>query len=85
MQEQIDDTLQENLDYFIQNQNELVEKYRGKALVIKNRQVVGVYDEPLEAYLAASKKFEPGTFSLQPCSAGVEAYSVTINPILVDA
>ncbi|HEV7889007.1 MAG TPA: hypothetical protein VGP08_00140 [Pyrinomonadaceae bacterium] len=69
----------ENLDYFIANQPELVNRYDGKVLVIKNSEVVGAYNTPLEAYQEALKRFELGTFSIQPCKPGVEAYTVTIS------
>lgn len=67
------------LTFFIANQQDLVEKYNGKALVIRKDELVGVYDTVLEAYLEAHKKFELGTFMIQPCAPGPEAYTVTIN------
>ena len=67
------------LKYFITHQNELVAKYDGKALVLRGEQLVGVYDTALQAYLEARKQFEPGTFMIQPCTPGPQAYTVTIN------
>lgn len=67
------------LDYFIQHQDELVQKHRGKFLVLKGREVVGVHQTALEAYLEASKKYELGSFMIQPCEPGPEAYTVTIS------
>ena len=67
------------LKYFITNQADLVSKYDGKALVLRGEALVGVYDTPLDAYLAAQRQFEPGTFMIQPCSPGPEAYTVTIH------
>ena len=67
------------LTYFITHQQELVSKYDGKALVIRGNEVVGVFDTPLEAYLEAQKHYEPGTFMIQPCAPGPEAYTVTIH------
>jgi hypothetical protein len=69
----------ENLTYFITNQAELVSRYDGKYLVIKDENVAGAYKTPLEAYTEAVKRFEPGTFSIQPCTPGPEAYTVTIS------
>lgn len=37
------------------------EKYQGKVLVIKGKEILGVYDTPLEAYLETQKRYEPGT------------------------
>jgi hypothetical protein len=67
------------LTYFITHQSELVAKYDGKALVLRGDALVGVYDTPLQAYLEAQKQFEPGTFMIQPCAPGPEAYTVTIH------
>jgi hypothetical protein len=67
------------LQFFIANQDRLVANHRGKTLVLKGEEVVGVHDDPLEAYLAAVKRFERGTFMIQPCAEGVDAYSVTIT------
>jgi len=71
--------MKDELDYFISNQQELVKKYFGKILVIKDKTIVGVYDHILEAYVEAHKKYELGTFMLQSCDRGVEAYTVTIS------
>lgn len=67
------------LKYFITHQSELVAKYDGKALVLRGDELVGVYDTPLQAYLEAQKQFAPGTFMIQPCAPGPEAYTVTIH------
>ena len=67
------------LRFFIANQGELVKKYAGKILVIRADEVVGVYDSALQAYIEAQKQFALGTFMLQPCEPGPEAYTVTIH------
>lgn len=72
-------SLQQELDYFIENQEELVKQHGGKTLVIKDRKIVGVHDSMLDAYLEAKKKYEPGTFAIQPCIPGPEAYTVTLS------
>ncbi len=82
MSTQTESTLKKNLDFFIENQAQLVSQYNGKVLLIKDQQVVGAFDEPLAAYFAALEKYEPGSFSLQPCRAGEGAYSVTISSIV---
>lgn len=66
------------LEYFVANQSELVNKYNGKTLVLRGQSVAGVYDSKLEAYLAARDQFGPGNFMLQPCEPGAAAYTVTI-------
>ncbi len=71
----------DELEFFVANQEGLVEKYRGKVLVIKGKEILGVYDTPLEAYLETQKQYEPGTFMIQPCQPGPEAYNVTLGSI----
>lgn len=65
-------------DWFVKNQDELVKQYDGKVLVIYKQQVVGVYDDTLSAYLDAKSRFIPGTFMVQECIAGQDAYTVTM-------
>lgn len=67
------------LEYFIANQDRLVAEYRGKTLVLRDNEVVGVYDRTLDAYLDAMRKYEPGTFMIQPCVEGTDAYTVTVT------
>ena len=69
------------LAYFIRHQDELVSRYRGKALVLRDERVAGAYDSPLEAYLAAQQQFPAGTFMIQPCEPGPDAYTVTISSV----
>jgi hypothetical protein len=69
----------DELDFFIANQEELVKKHFGRILVIKGKTIVGVYDTALDAYIETQKEHKLGTFMLQPCERGTEAYTVTIN------
>ena len=71
--------LKDELDFFIAQQGELVSQYLGKFLVIKGKEVIGVYDSALQAYLEAQKENPLGTFMIQPCQPGPEAYTVTIS------
>jgi hypothetical protein len=70
---------QQELGFFIKNQESLVDKYKGKILVLKGKRVMGAYDTPLEAFNEATKKYKPGSFMIQPCEPGPEAYTVTIS------
>ena len=54
--------LKDELDYFIEHQTELVQKYRGKILALKDHAA--------------------GTFALQRCEPGTDAYTVTISSTL---
>ena len=70
---------EQELEYFIANQERLVKEHGGKTLVLRGEEVVGVYDDALKAYLDATKKYDPGTFMIQPCVEGSDAYTVTIT------
>jgi hypothetical protein len=67
------------LNFFIANQDRLVAQYDGKTLVLRGDEVVSVHDSALDAYLDATKKYQLGTFMIQPCSKGPDAYTVTIT------
>jgi hypothetical protein len=69
----------QELNFFIENQEELVKQYRGKVLVLIGKNVVGAFGDLKEAYKEAVKNYELGTFMLQRCEPGPDAYTVTIS------
>ena len=69
----------EELDFFIANQDRLVQEYRGQVVVLKGSKVLGVYPDAISAYIETQKEHEPGSFMIQPCEPGPEAYTVTIT------
>lgn len=71
--------LHEEFQYFIVHQDELVREYGGRVLVIQHQQVIGVYDSPLQAYVEAQKTHELGSFLIQACEPGEDAYTVRSN------
>lgn len=76
---------EQELEFFIAHQDELVARYKGKALVIRGNDLIGAYDTPLKAYLAAKTEFPAGTFMIQPCEPGQDAYTVTVNSAVADS
>jgi hypothetical protein len=70
---------QQEFNYFKDNQKRLVEKYRGKILVLIGAEIVGVYNSNIEALNEATKRYKLGTFMIQPCEPGPEAYTITIS------
>jgi len=70
---------EKELDYFIAHQDELLQRYGGQILVLRGEEVVSAHPDVLEAYLDAKKKYGPGTFMIQPCTQGSDAYTVTIT------
>lgn len=61
----IDNEIDKNYDYFMNNLETLYAKYRGKFLVLKNAAVVAAYDDLETAYREAVSKYRPGEFSIQ--------------------
>ena len=72
-------SLEIELQFFKQNQKELLSKYEGKFLVIKDQKVVGVYDSEIEAYTQTQNNFELGTFLIQQCLPGEDSFSQTFH------
>ena len=71
--------LEKEFNYYLDNQDKLVEKHNGKFIAIKNCEVIGVYDTELEAIEETSRKEELGTFLVQKCEPGTAAYSQTYH------
>ena len=67
--------LEKEFKYYLDNQDELVKKYNGKFIVIKNQKVIGDYNTELEAIKKTSQKEKLGTFLIQKCEPGVDSYS----------
>ena len=63
--------------YFLDHQDELVEKYNGKIVVIKGTKVIGAFGSVKEAYNTTVQKHELGTFLIQKCEPGTESYTQT--------
>ena len=72
-------TLEEEFKYYLDHQKELVEKYNGKFVVIKNHEVIGAFDSEIEAIDKTSKEHELGTFLVQKCEPGTESYTQTYH------
>ena len=71
--------LQPEFEFYLSNQDELVEEYDGKYIVIKNESVLGAYDDELTAISETQKAHELGTFLVQKVSTGDAEYSQTFH------
>ena len=71
--------LDKEFKYYIANQAELVAKYPNKFIVIKNKEVIGVYDSHADAYNKTVETEELGTFLIQHCLPGADSYSQTFH------
>ncbi len=75
----MDKRLEKEFTYYIEHQDELVEKYNGKYIVIKNCEVIGSYNSILKAVKETSKTHKLGTFIVQKCEPGKEGYTQTFH------
>lgn len=66
-------------DYYLAHQDELVKKYNGKYVVIKDQKVIGDYDDQAKAVLETQREHELGTFLVQKVEPGNNAYSQTFR------
>ncbi|MDZ4711121.1 MAG: hypothetical protein SGI89_02210 [bacterium] len=71
--------LEKEFKYYTKNQVELVKKYKGRFLVIKDEKVVGDYIDKVTAYNESVKKYELGTFLIQQCLPGKDNYTQTFT------
>ena len=73
--------LEKEFKYYLDHQDELVKKYNGKVIVIKDSKVIGTYDSELEAVKETTKKHKHklGTFLVQKCEPGTESYTQTYH------
>ena len=67
--------IKELFQYYIDNQNRLVQEYNGKYLVITAQGVGAAFDTEPQAYYAGKASYGLGNFIVQLCMPGEEAYS----------
>ena len=75
--------LQTEFEFYLSHQDEMVRKYDGKYIVIKNGNVLGVYDDALGAVTETQNSYELGTFLVQKVSEGDAEYSQTFHSRVV--
>jgi len=68
-------SLEKEFEYYLEHQDELVKKYDGQFIVIKNRSVIGAYGDRAKAIQETTKEHARGTFIIQKCSPGKEDYT----------
>ena len=71
--------LEREFKYYVEHQDELVEKYNGKFIVIKDCNVIAAFDSELEAIERTAEQYELGTFLVQKCELGSESYTQTYH------
>jgi len=71
--------LEKDFKYYLDNQRDLVKKYNGMYLIIKDCEVVGAYKTKQESYDTATSKYQLGTFLIQHCLPGAESHTQTFH------
>ncbi len=71
--------LDAEFQYYLDHQLELAEKYDGKCIVIKDKKVIGSYENEVDAINATSEKHELGTFLVQNCTSDPESTEHTYH------
>ncbi len=67
--------LEKEYQFFLANKEELIKKYPGKFIVIKDEEVVGVYETLQDALGTSAKAYPLGTFLIQQISDKEEDYT----------
>jgi hypothetical protein len=75
----MDSPLQKEFQYYLEHQSELVEKFNGRFVVIKEGAVIGNYGGELEAVTETQKTHKLGSFLVQFVSPGNTAYTQTFH------
>lgn len=75
--------LEKEFKYYKENQIELLKKYKGRFLVIKDEKIVGDYKDKETAYNESAKKYELGTFLIQQCLPGKDNYTQTFTSRII--
>ena len=74
-----DDALRREFEFYRANQDDMVKRYDGKVIVLKNQEVLGAYDSHLAAFTDTVKDHERGTFMIQQVSDGGDAYTAILS------
>lgn len=74
-----DSSLRKEFDFYLKNQSDLAKKYNGKYIVVKNCEVIGVFDSEIDAVEKTSENHKLGTFLVQKCEPGKESYTQTYH------
>lgn len=71
--------LTKEFQYYLDHQADLLKKYNGMFVVIKDGHVIGAYKTETEAIEVSMKTMELGTFLVQKCEPGKKSYTQTYH------
>jgi hypothetical protein len=75
----MDSPLKREFDFYLAHQAELVQKYNGRVIAIKNGEVLGAYPDQATAVSETQKQHELGTFLVQRVEPGTGAYTQSFH------
>ena len=76
--------LNQEFEYYVKHQPELVEKYDGRYVVIVDQKVIGVFDTQDDAINAMLKKgYKIGDFLVHLVGEGKENYSAILYNLII--
>ena len=77
--EEMNTSLDRELDFYIRHQSVLVKQFRGRFLLIKDERLVCDFASQHRAIAEGMKQFEPGTFMVHQCLPGVDNYTIRVR------
>ncbi len=72
-------SLKKEFEYFLANKETLNKQYGGKYIVIKNQEIIGVFDSEIDAVEQTSQKEQMGTFLVQKCDPRGNSFTQTYH------
>lgn len=73
--------MREDYEWYKENLNQLYKEFGASILAIKNKRVIGTYDNFKKALDETEKTEEPGSFILQKCGADESSYTNFISSV----
>jgi hypothetical protein len=67
--------LEKEFQFYLNSQEQLVQKYNGKHVVIKGEEVLGAYETLSDAYFETTEEHAVGSFMIQLCTPGKDDYT----------
>lgn len=74
-----DENRKDDFQWFLDNYDSLYSKYGHKFFAIQNKNLLGVFDNKIEALDTIAKDYDIGTFIVQECNGNESAYMCYIT------
>lgn len=72
-----------DFDYFVENRQELYDKYGHTYIAIRNESVLGCYGSIPEAISQLADQYEIGNYIVQECTDDDSGYKTTIMRLII--